>query len=423
MGAGNREVCVANAAAAQWVEDVSTSGQLQQRLNGHTVPIPTAHHEPLHHLVTGATGATSAAATDTKESEKYAHLNVFSHHESKPWVAATSKLPELDPFCLLQELKPVMLSESAGTVVSTSPVVSRTAAAAAEATELKSAAMAAWPSARKVQSRTAYNSLPALGTSISTQGFANDDLHGLNHHVVEAASSWPQGGQTAGAGGGADSSEDCSGGDVGSGLMNNMNMGEKKYQKQSLCSYRAMTPSSTVSKNLVSERKRRKKLNEGLYSLRALVPKISKMDKASIIGDAVNYVQELRKEVEELELAESLNVESDTNQKSPNITTEKNSPSQVHSVKKKILHVEVARLEDETYHLRILCQKGHGVLVQLMQALESLGIDVINAHHTSVQDNILNTFVAQIKNWEMMETEDVRQKLLGVVAQYGLVQA
>jgi hypothetical protein len=28
----------------------------------------------------------------------------------------------------------------------------------------------------------------------------------------------------------------------------------------------------------------------------------------------------------------------------------------------------------------------------------------------------------QIKNWGMMETEEVRQKLLGVAAQYGLVQ-
>jgi hypothetical protein len=28
----------------------------------------------------------------------------------------------------------------------------------------------------------------------------------------------------------------------------------------------------------------------------------------------------------------------------------------------------------------------------------------------------------QIKSWEMMETEEVRQKLLGVAAQYGLVQ-
>eukprot|EP01018_Ginkgo_biloba_P033509 Gb_05276 [translate_table: standard] len=54
-------------------------------------------------------------------------------------------------------------------------------------------------------------------------------------------------------------------------------------------------------RNLHSERKRRQKLNETLYKLRAAVPKISKMNKQSIVSDAISYVLELQKEEKEIE--------------------------------------------------------------------------------------------------------------------------
>ncbi|XP_042390401.1 anthocyanin regulatory Lc protein-like [Zingiber officinale] len=51
----------------------------------------------------------------------------------------------------------------------------------------------------------------------------------------------------------------------------------------------------------LSERKRREKLNEKFVALQSLIPSISKIDKASILGDTIDYLKYLEKRVQELE--------------------------------------------------------------------------------------------------------------------------
>ncbi|CAM8931407.1 unnamed protein product [Rhodiola kirilowii] len=50
-----------------------------------------------------------------------------------------------------------------------------------------------------------------------------------------------------------------------------------------------------------AERQRREKLNQRFYALRAVVPNISKMDKASLLGDAISYITEMQSKIRILE--------------------------------------------------------------------------------------------------------------------------
>ncbi|KAK1684685.1 hypothetical protein QYE76_045533 [Lolium multiflorum] len=63
---------------------------------------------------------------------------------------------------------------------------------------------------------------------------------------------------------------------------------------------------SNVKGHVMSERRRREKLNEMFLILKSLVPSMHKVDKASILAETIAYLKQLEQRVEELEFSRAL---------------------------------------------------------------------------------------------------------------------
>uniref|UniRef100_A0A5B6ZQW1 Putative inducer of CBF expression 2 n=1 Tax=Davidia involucrata TaxID=16924 RepID=A0A5B6ZQW1_DAVIN len=191
--------------------------------------------------------------------------------------------------------------------------------------------------------------------------------------------------------------ENASNGGNNSNANSTVTVGDQKGKKKGL-----------PAKNLMAERRRRKKLNDRLYMLRSVVPKISKMDRASILGDAIEYLKELLQRISDLhnELeatppgsllppTTSFHPLTPTPHTLPNRVKEELCPSSLPSPKNQPAKVEVRVREGRGVNIHMFCARRPGLLLSTMRALDNLGLDIQQAVISCFNGFALDVFRAE----------------------------
>jgi len=148
-----------------------------------------------------------------------------------------------------------------------------------------------------------------------------------------------------------------------------------------------------------AERQRREKLNQRFYALRAVVPNISKMDKASLLGDDISYITELQKKLKDMEAER----ENNSGMSTDTLGTETNSNADVEA---QAPEVEVQEAHDEVI-VRVSCPWDSHPVSQVLRAFKDAGINVLDSKLAAGTDTVFHSFVVKSQGSEQLTKEKV----------------
>ncbi|XP_050363120.1 transcription factor bHLH18-like [Argentina anserina] len=174
---------------------------------------------------------------------------------------------------------------------------------------------------------------------------------------------------------------------------------------------------SQTQDHIMAERRRREKLSQRFIALSAMVPGLKKTDKASVLGDAIKYIEKLQEKLKILEeqtrvkkMESVVSVKrSQLIENGDNSFSDDNNSSV--SVEETLPEIE-ARFCDNNVLIRVHCEKRKGVVEKTIAEVEKLQLKLINSSVMTFGNSVVDvTIVAQMEVEFCLSVKDLVKNL------------
>lgn len=161
-----------------------------------------------------------------------------------------------------------------------------------------------------------------------------------------------------------------------------------------------------------AERQRRERLNQKFYALRAVVPNVSRMDKASLLTDATSYITDLQSKIKALE-ARSSSLQSQVaqlNSVRKDRKRSQNGESGGYS-RERIVELEVKMIGAEEAMVRLHSDRWGHPVARLMGAFMEMDLEIRSAGVSTVGDVVVQQATVGMTT-RVFTREQLRETLL-----------
>ncbi|XP_022748877.1 transcription factor bHLH18-like [Durio zibethinus] len=196
-------------------------------------------------------------------------------------------------------------------------------------------------------------------------------------------------------------------------------IGSQNYVLKGCHGAKRVSTSNRISQaqdHIMAERNRRERLSQKFIALSAIVPGLKKMDKASVLGDAIMYLKQLQEKVKTLEeQIRKKSMESVLFVKKSQLLADIDELSSDENISGPFdvpLPEIEARFCDKSVLVRIHCEKRKGIYEKIMFEIEKCHLTIINSNVMTFGSSTLDiTIFGQMDMEFCMTIKDLVKKL------------